>query len=69
MVDRATNRSRGFGFITYEHEESVEHVLRAKNELLGKWVEVKRAEPRDARYGASLVVMMTSTELGLTSIR
>lgn len=47
MVDRATNRSRGFGFITFEAEESVETVLRTKNEIHGKWVEVKRAEPRD----------------------
>jgi heterogeneous nuclear ribonucleoprotein A1/A3 len=47
MVDRATNRSRGFGFITFESEDSVEAVLQSKNEIHGKWVEVKRAEPRD----------------------
>lgn len=51
MVDRATNRSRGFGFITFEHEDSIEAVLRNKNEIFGKWVEVKRAEPRDLRDG------------------
>ena len=51
MVDRATNRSRGFGFITFEGEESVEAVLRTKNEIQGKWVEVKRAEPRDGPAG------------------
>ena len=51
MVDRATNRSRGFGFITFEAEESVEAVLRTKNEIQGKWVEVKRAEPRDGPAG------------------
>ena len=39
--------SRGFGFITFEDENSVESVLRTKNEIMGKWVEVKRAEPRD----------------------
>ena len=49
MLDRATNRSRGFGFVTFETEEAVEAVLRNKCELMGKWVEVKRAEPRDAR--------------------
>jgi RNA recognition motif-containing protein len=50
MVDRATNRSRGFGFITFEHADSVEACLRNKNEIMGKWVEVKRAEPRDAQH-------------------
>lgn len=50
MVDRATNRSRGFGFITFETEEGVEAVMRNKCEMMGKWVEVKRAEPRDARW-------------------
>jgi len=47
MLDRSTNRSRGFGFITYETEESVTNVLSSKNELMGKFVEVKRAEPKD----------------------
>ena len=47
MLDRSTNRSRGFGFITYETEESVATVLNSKNELMGKYVEVKRAEPKD----------------------
>ena len=51
MVDRATNRSRGFGFVTFETEEAVEAVMRNKCEMMGKWVEVKRAEPRDSRCG------------------
>ena len=50
MVDRATNRSRGFGFVTFETEEAVEAVMRNKCEMMGKWVEVKRAEPRDSRF-------------------
>lgn len=50
MVDRATNRSRGFGFVTFETEEAVEAVMRNKCEMMGKWVEVKRAEPRDSRW-------------------
>ena len=46
MVDRATNRSRGFGFITYDSEAVVADVIRRPHELHGKAVEVKRAEPR-----------------------
>jgi hypothetical protein len=53
MVDRSTNRSRGFGFVTFENEESVDAVIKTENTILGKWVEVKRAEPRDMnRYDA-----------------
>jgi len=47
MVDRSTNRSRGFGFVTFESEEAVDNVIKTENTILGKWVEVKRAEPRD----------------------
>ena len=49
MVDRSTSRSRGFGFVTFESEEAVEKVMKNENEILSKWVEVKRAEPRDGR--------------------
>mmetsp|Transcript_22278 Transcript_22278/g.20249 ORF Transcript_22278/g.20249 Transcript_22278/m.20249 type:complete len:394 (-) Transcript_22278:85-1266(-) len=47
MVDRSTNRSRGFGFVTFETDEAVDKVVKTENTILGKWVEVKRAEPRD----------------------
>ncbi len=50
MIDRKTSRSRGFGFVTFEHDESMNAVLRSDHELQGKWVEVKRAEPRESRY-------------------
>ena len=49
MLDRTTQRSRGFGFITFETEEAVDKVLSSEHEIRGKWVEVKRAEPRDAQ--------------------
>mmetsp|Transcript_13827 Transcript_13827/g.14412 ORF Transcript_13827/g.14412 Transcript_13827/m.14412 type:complete len:465 (+) Transcript_13827:164-1558(+) len=48
MYDRKTNRSRGFGFVTFENEEDVRTVLRQEHEIMGKWVELKRAEPREA---------------------
>eukprot|EP00603_Paraphysomonas_imperforata_P000960 CAMPEP_0114424926 /NCGR_PEP_ID=MMETSP0103-20121206/6956_1 /TAXON_ID=37642 ORGANISM="Paraphysomonas imperforata, Strain PA2" /NCGR_SAMPLE_ID=MMETSP0103 /ASSEMBLY_ACC=CAM_ASM_000201 /LENGTH=305 /DNA_ID=CAMNT_0001593715 /DNA_START=25 /DNA_END=938 /DNA_ORIENTATION=+ len=48
MFDRKTNRSRGFGFVTFENEESVRTVLSRDHEIMGKYVEIKRAEPRDS---------------------
>jgi RNA recognition motif-containing protein len=49
MYDRGTNRPRGFGFITYEDEDSVESVLENfnNNYISGKWVECKKATPKD----------------------
>mmetsp|Transcript_32494 Transcript_32494/g.64466 ORF Transcript_32494/g.64466 Transcript_32494/m.64466 type:complete len:529 (+) Transcript_32494:103-1689(+) len=49
MVDRNTGSSRGFGFVTFEKEDSVEAVMSLEHEIMGKYVETKRAEPRDSR--------------------
>ena len=49
MYDKKTNRSRGFGFVTFETEEGVQAVLNSEHEIMGKWVEIKRAEPRDMK--------------------
>lgn len=47
MFNRETNKSRGFGFVIFEHEKSVELVLQDNNHVIdGKSVEVKRAVPR-----------------------
>lgn len=51
MVDRRTNRSRGFGFVRFANgahgNAAAEAVLMdfASHHLAGKWVEVKRATP------------------------
>jgi hypothetical protein len=51
MVDRRTNRSRGFGFVRFgngvQGNAASEAVLMdfASHHLAGKWVEVKRATP------------------------
>ncbi|CAN1168692.1 Heterogeneous nuclear ribonucleoprotein 1 [Linum perenne] len=51
MYDHTTGRSRGFGFVTFESEDSVERLFadRRTHELGGKEVEIKKAEPR--RFG------------------
>ena len=50
MVDKVTGKSRGFGFITFESEESVEWVISRylDNKIDGKWVECKKAMPKDS---------------------
>ena len=47
MKDRETGKPRGFGFITFESEDSVEKVLEniKEHKLMGKWVECKKATP------------------------
>ncbi|XP_072976612.1 heterogeneous nuclear ribonucleoprotein 1-like [Typha angustifolia] len=49
MYDQNTQRPRGFGFISFDTEDAVDHVLhKTFHELNGKLVEVKRALPKDA---------------------
>ena len=48
MRDRATNRSRGFGFVTFVDSASVAAVLAEQyHELDGRKVEVKPALPKE----------------------
>ncbi|KAG0457349.1 hypothetical protein HPP92_022506 [Vanilla planifolia] len=49
MYDQNTQRPRGFGFISFDSEDSAEHACQQKfHDLGGKAVEVKRALPKDA---------------------
>ncbi|KAI3762113.1 hypothetical protein L1987_52536 [Smallanthus sonchifolius] len=54
MHDNVTHRPRGFGFITFDSEDSVEEVLQKNfHELCGKLVEVKRAVPKEVTGGVT----------------
>ncbi|KAI3452477.1 hypothetical protein Pfo_009141 [Paulownia fortunei] len=48
MRDHSSGRSRGFGFITFESEQSVDDILANGNrlEFAGAQVEIKKAEPK-----------------------
>ncbi|KAG5027757.1 hypothetical protein JHK87_011271 [Glycine soja] len=48
MRDHSTNRSRGFGFITFDSEEAVDDLLSMGNKIdfAGSQVEIKKAEPK-----------------------
>jgi RNA-binding protein Musashi len=49
LYDRETGKARGFGFVTFRRAESLDLCLLhpEANIIKGKWVEVKRATPRE----------------------
>ncbi|KZV28876.1 RNA-binding protein 1-like [Dorcoceras hygrometricum] len=54
MHDNLTHRPRGFGFITFDSEDSVDEAVHKNfHQLGGKLVEVKRAVPKDGNSGNS----------------
>ncbi|OCK76409.1 hypothetical protein K432DRAFT_419252 [Lepidopterella palustris CBS 459.81] len=46
MMDKDTGRPRGFGFVTFDGDAAVDATLAGPLEILGKPIEVKRAQPR-----------------------
>ncbi|KAI7986767.1 Heterogeneous nuclear ribonucleoprotein 1 [Camellia lanceoleosa] len=58
MLDHNTGRSRGFGFVTFDDEETVERIFSngQTHELGGKQVEIKKAVPKRAGsdYGSDV---------------
>jgi len=48
MMDKSTGRSRGFGYVSFVSPTSVDVAINnaARNTIGGKWIEVKRCEPK-----------------------
>jgi len=53
MMDNATQRHRGFGYVTFHESSSVEAAIKnhTDNKIDGKWVEVKRCIPQEHMGG------------------
>ncbi|KAM6962973.1 DAZ-associated protein 1 isoform 2-T2 [Aplochiton taeniatus] len=55
IYDAEKQRPRGFGFITFEAEQSVDQAVNMHfHDIMGKKVEVKKAEPRDSKVPGQL---------------
>jgi RNA recognition motif-containing protein len=46
LVDRETGQGRGFGFVSFESDKTVDTIMTLQHEIGGKVVELRRAEPK-----------------------
>eukprot|EP00434_Breviolum_minutum_P036442 symbB.v1.2.032288.t1/scaffold3855.1/size87046/5 len=53
MSDRATGRSRGFGFVSFDVPDAVEQIMamHKDHQILGKWIDCKNATPEGTKGG------------------
>ena len=63
MKDKYTGKSRGFGFIIFTNPDSANRVLYSQHGhfLLGKWIECKRAMPKENTAPKRQTMMMNNT--------
>jgi RNA recognition motif-containing protein len=56
MKDRATGRSRGFGYVTFSSAENAQKAVSTQHSLNGRMLEVKIATPRVMLFFFTLLV-------------
>eukprot|EP00357_Protocruzia_adherens_P017647 CAMPEP_0115005240 /NCGR_PEP_ID=MMETSP0216-20121206/19735_1 /TAXON_ID=223996 /ORGANISM="Protocruzia adherens, Strain Boccale" /LENGTH=438 /DNA_ID=CAMNT_0002371491 /DNA_START=191 /DNA_END=1507 /DNA_ORIENTATION=- len=68
MFEKDTGKHRGFGFITFEDEDSVELAIHdyRSHIIHGKWVEVKKATPKDMSVEERTLLIKGATSTTVT---